>query len=211
VQAEPLQITTAASLPNATNGQSYGTTLMSTGGQGSITWTVTPGSSLPTGFVLDSSGQLSSTSSSLTAPPYAAYALNITATDSVGTTAQKQFMLNVQLSSGFCPSPNSSITNVLLPPVTVQSSSWAGSAVSGAAKGYQISYESIGLNFLTDVSNNALVACEAQASATLPVVFNFLISGLGVTLFVTVQVVEAVFSNDGADWALRCDRIAALR
>jgi hypothetical protein len=28
---------------------------------------------------------------------------------------------------------------------------------------------------------------------------------------VTVQVVEAVFSNDGADWALRCDRIAALR
>jgi virginiamycin B lyase len=28
---------------------------------------------------------------------------------------------------------------------------------------------------------------------------------------VTVQVVEAVFSNDGAGWALRCDRMAALR
>jgi hypothetical protein len=190
VQSDDLQITTTT-LPNATNGQSYSATLMSAGGQGLITWTVTSGTLLPTGFLLSSSGELSSTGSP-SAPPYAAYAVSITATDSVGTTAQKEFTLNVQLSSGFCLPPGSAISDVLLPPVTIQ---------SALPKPWQISYGSIGLNFLTDISGDLSVACEAQASANLPVFFD---SVMSFNLISQAAVVLSVFNPGTAGISQAC-------
>jgi len=54
----------------------------------------------------------------------------------------------------------------MLPPVTVQSP-------LSFLKSWVISYGAISLNFVTDSSSNSSVVCEAQASGTLPVYFDF--------------------------------------
>jgi hypothetical protein len=54
---------TTSSLPNGATGSSYSTQLQSTGGSGSITWSLQAGSSLPAGLTLSNSGLISGTPS----------------------------------------------------------------------------------------------------------------------------------------------------
>jgi hypothetical protein len=63
---QPLSITvytgltiTTSSLPNGTVNSAYSATLQSAGGTGTVTWSLTQGSSLPVGLGLSSSGQIS--------------------------------------------------------------------------------------------------------------------------------------------------------
>ena len=57
---ERLRITTVT-LPYAVKGEPYSVQLGAEGGEGSYTWTVVPGSSLPKGLYLSTSGILSGT------------------------------------------------------------------------------------------------------------------------------------------------------
>jgi len=54
---------TTSSLPNGATGSAYSTQLQSTGGSGSVTWSLQAGSSLPTGLTLSNSGLISGTPS----------------------------------------------------------------------------------------------------------------------------------------------------
>ena len=56
-----LGISTISPLPGGFIGQAYSVQFMSINGTGAITWTVTPGSTLPAGLTLSSSGLLSGT------------------------------------------------------------------------------------------------------------------------------------------------------
>src|SRR5579862_8032800 len=90
--AFPLQIATT-SLPNATSGSPYSTTLMATGGSGTgYTWSVSSGS-LPPGFALSTAGVLSSTGSPAAAANSYSFAVRVT--DSAGNTATQPLSLLV--------------------------------------------------------------------------------------------------------------------
>jgi hypothetical protein len=82
-----LSITTS-SLPNATAGAFYSTTLASTGGTGTPTWSVSSGA-LPAGLNLSSAGVISGTPTA-TAPSFTVQAL-----DGVGATATKSLSISV--------------------------------------------------------------------------------------------------------------------
>jgi hypothetical protein len=58
-----IQTASGATLPAAVVGTSYGTTLQATGGKPPLTWTLLPGSTLPTGLTLSSDGVISGTPS----------------------------------------------------------------------------------------------------------------------------------------------------
>ena len=64
--------------------------------------------------------------------------------------------------AGLCPTPNTAITNVVLPAVTVSS--------PPLLKPYRISYGQLSLAFQVDF--DPTVTCEAHATAVLPVYFN---------------------------------------
>jgi hypothetical protein len=90
----PLQITTA-SLPNASSGAPYSTTLGATGGSGTgYTWSVLSGS-LPAGYTLSSAGALTSTGSP--AAPADSYSFTVKVADSTGNTATELLTLLVQM------------------------------------------------------------------------------------------------------------------
>ena len=96
IQPGSLQITTA-SLPNATSGSPYSTTLAATGGSGTgYAWSVSSGS-LPTGFTLSAGGVLSSTGSPA-APPNS-YSFIVEVSDSGGNTATQPLTLVVNPST----------------------------------------------------------------------------------------------------------------
>jgi hypothetical protein len=84
-----LQISTT-SLPDAASGQAYQQTLLTAGGLGAVTWSLTAGSTLPVGLTLDPAGQLSGTPSSAGIHPF-----SLTATDNVGATATAAYQLLV--------------------------------------------------------------------------------------------------------------------
>jgi hypothetical protein len=85
VQLDTLKITTT-SLPDATTHVPYSATLATTGGQGTITWTLGQDQVLPAGFQLSPSGVLSSTG---TPPaPSNLYPFIVVATDSTGASVQ---------------------------------------------------------------------------------------------------------------------------
>ena len=86
----PLQITNTT-LPNATSGQPYSTTLTAAGGSGAgYTWTLSSGF-LPAGFTLSSTGGLISTG--IPAASANLYVVTAQVTDSAGNLAQKAFTL----------------------------------------------------------------------------------------------------------------------
>jgi hypothetical protein len=92
MRSSPLQITTT-SLPNAC-GQSYSTTLATSGGSGTgYTWSLSSGS-LPDGFTLSPAGVLSSTGSPLA--PVDSYSFTVQVTDSAGNLATQPFTLVIQ-------------------------------------------------------------------------------------------------------------------
>jgi len=189
-----LRITTTC-LPNAISGQTYSTTLASVGGQGTVTWSFAPGDTLPDGFTLSGAGVLSSTGSP-SAKPYT-YNFRVHAMDSAGASAEQSLALVVELTSGFCPSSPTTISNVVLPKVTIASSGLF-------AKSYQITYGAIGLNFVTDTPVNPSVACEAQGTATLQVYFNHQLAiSPGVNLFDSQATVTLSLLNPGSTGTLQ--------
>jgi hypothetical protein len=84
-----LQITTT-SLANAASGQTYQQPLLTSGGLGTVTWSVAAGSTLPPGLTLDPAGQLSGVPAAI-----GTLAFSLTATDSVGMTATAAYQLLV--------------------------------------------------------------------------------------------------------------------
>lgn len=83
---------TTASLPNGEVNVSYGpVTLTGTGGQPPYTWSLTPGSALPTGLTLDPTGVISGTP----AGPPAPYDFSIRITDSAGATNDVPFVMTI--------------------------------------------------------------------------------------------------------------------
>jgi large repetitive protein len=100
-----IQITSAALLPTATQGTAYSTTLTSSGGTGTITWTA---NGLPSGLTVNAStGVISGTPS--TSAGVGTYNISVTATDSTSTFYTKYTQMDlvgltprlVQLIDGF--------------------------------------------------------------------------------------------------------------
>jgi len=89
VSASNLAITTTSPLPGAVAGVAYSTTLAATGGVPPYTWGLVAGS-LPSGLSLGSNGIISGTTSAV-----GSYTITVQVTDSVTSTAQKQFTLPV--------------------------------------------------------------------------------------------------------------------
>lgn len=95
--AQPLQISTASPLPNATSGQFYSQVITAAGGSGNYTFSLF-NSSLPTGLNLI--GNTISGTTLLTGP----FQFTIQVNDG-STTAQKQFDLTVNLPPPSCANP----------------------------------------------------------------------------------------------------------
>jgi len=72
-------ITITSTPPEGVAGSAYTTTFTATGGIGAYTWTVAPGSTLPTGLSLSTSGILSGTPTTA-----GTYTFSITCTDGSG-------------------------------------------------------------------------------------------------------------------------------
>lgn len=88
--APALQITTT-NLPNGTNGFFYSKTLSATGGQGSYSWSLSPGSlNLPANLSLSSGGLLSGT-----AATNGVFSFSVRVTDSLSSTADQALSLNL--------------------------------------------------------------------------------------------------------------------
>ncbi|MFM8237310.1 MAG: putative Ig domain-containing protein [Actinomycetota bacterium] len=88
VVAAPLAITTST-LPNATLGLAYSTTLAATGGSGTRTWSVTSGS-LPAGLALSTAGVLSGTPTTDGTSTF-----SVTVSDAFGRSATRSLTLTV--------------------------------------------------------------------------------------------------------------------
>ena len=93
-----LSITNFPTLPVVTQGAAYLVALQSTNGVGTVTYSVTPGSTLPSGLSLSSSGGITGTLSSTF--PVGNYPFSVTATDSSANTATVQYTLPVQKPTG---------------------------------------------------------------------------------------------------------------
>lgn len=108
IEGVPLQITTT-SIPGIASGQAYVTLLNATGGTGSgYTWCVqsgsacvTSGTPLPEGFLLLSTGLLSSTRSPAALP--GSYPLTVQVSDSGGNTATQSLSLVISCATPFTP------------------------------------------------------------------------------------------------------------
>ncbi|WP_158824193.1 cadherin repeat domain-containing protein [Granulicella sp. S156] len=88
---------TTSSLPNGATGSAYSTQLQSTGGSGSVTWSLQAGSSLPAGLTLSNSGLISGTPSVAGTTGF-----YVQATDSV-TTAVAHLGILVNISTLLVP------------------------------------------------------------------------------------------------------------
>ncbi|HTQ55988.1 MAG TPA: putative Ig domain-containing protein [Bryobacteraceae bacterium] len=84
-----LSITTAATLPNASQNTAYSQTLSAAGGTPPYTWAVTSGA-LPAGLTLSAAGAISGTPTAAGTSTF-----TVTVTDSVSATASQQFTLIV--------------------------------------------------------------------------------------------------------------------
>jgi hypothetical protein len=116
--APALSITTS-SLPMATVGATYSTTLSASGGSGTKTWTVAAGS-LPAGLSLSSNGVVSGTPS---APGTASFTANVSAG---GASSQRQFSLGVAAGLAIA-APATKVAEVAVP-LTIELNATGGSA-----------------------------------------------------------------------------------
>lgn len=87
--------TTDETLPEPVNGRSYSAQLLASGASGSLTWSLAPGSSLPSGLSLSSNGIISGTPT-ITAGPIS---VTVVATDSI-TSTRKTFSISVLETTG---------------------------------------------------------------------------------------------------------------
>jgi hypothetical protein len=116
--APALSITTS-SLPMATVGATYSTTLSASGGSGTKTWTVAAGS-LPAGLSLSSNGVVGGTP---TAPGTASFTANVSAG---GASSQRQFSLGVAAGLAIA-APATKVAEVAVP-LTIELNATGGSA-----------------------------------------------------------------------------------
>jgi hypothetical protein len=116
--APALSITTS-SLPMATVGATYSTTLSASGGSGTKTWTVTAGS-LPAGLSLSANGVVSGTP---TAQGTASFTANVSAG---GASSQRQFSLGVAAGLEIA-APATTVAEVAVP-LTIELNATGGSA-----------------------------------------------------------------------------------
>jgi hypothetical protein len=116
--APALSITTS-SLPMATVGATYSTTLSASGGSGTKTWTVTAGS-LPAGLSLSANGVVSGTP---TAPGTASFTANVSAG---GASSQRQFSLGVAAGLEIA-APATTVAEIAVP-LTIELNATGGSA-----------------------------------------------------------------------------------
>jgi Bacterial Ig-like domain (group 1) len=95
VAATSLVISTNPTLPQATQGYAYETTLATSGGTGPYTWSLAAGSSLPPGLSLSSAGEFTGTVSS-SASTNTPYTFTVQVTDSsTGKTASSSMNISV--------------------------------------------------------------------------------------------------------------------
>jgi hypothetical protein len=161
---QPLSITvytgltiTTSSLPNGTVNSAYSATLQSAGGTGTVTWSLTQGSSLPVGLGLSSSGQISGlpttagTSSFTVAatdsstPPQTKTqglsitvnpVLSITTTSLPSGTVATAYSQNILTNGGTLPITWSVPPNTLPPGLTLQGNASGAGVVSGIPTAY---------------------------------------------------------------------------
>jgi hypothetical protein len=101
----PIGVTNAGSLPTGVAGQTYAQTLVATGGTGSLTWSLGPGSLLPPGLTLNpASGAIGGTP--LTG---GAYSFSVLATDSASHLDAANFTVSVYT---FCDLKSGGATTV---------------------------------------------------------------------------------------------------
>jgi large repetitive protein len=127
---------TPASLPNGTAGGSYSpVTISASGGSGSYTYALAPGSSLPPGLTLSNSGTVSGTTSTA-----GSYTFTIVASDTVyaSETGSRQYTLTVNPASTLTLTPTS-LPNATVgdsySPVTITASGGSGSYTFALATG----------------------------------------------------------------------------
>lgn len=91
-QVDPLVITTVANLPAGQTGVNYTATFQATGGTGNKTWSLSSGSTLPTGMTLSTNGFLSGTTNQS-----GSFSFTVAVTDSatIPVTTTKTFTLNI--------------------------------------------------------------------------------------------------------------------
>ena len=111
----PLPSITTTTIPDATAGISYQTTLAASGGKLPYQWSITSGK-LPSGIVLDSaSGSISGLTTAT-----GSFTFNVKVTDAAGQSDQRSFTLLVPASGGNCGPPayscaRTDLTTALLP------------------------------------------------------------------------------------------------
>jgi hypothetical protein len=115
----PVLSITTSSLPMATVGATYSTTLSASGGSGTKTWTVTAGS-LPAGLSLSSNGVVSGTP---TAQGTASFTANVSAG---GASSQRQFSLGVAAGLEIA-APATTVAEIAVP-LTIELNATGGSA-----------------------------------------------------------------------------------
>jgi hypothetical protein len=115
----PVLSITTSSLPMATVGATYSTTLSASGGSGTKTWTVTAGS-LPAGLSLSANGVVSGTP---TAPGTASFTANVSAG---GASSQRQFSLGVAAGLEIA-APATTVAEIAVP-LTIELNATGGSA-----------------------------------------------------------------------------------
>jgi hypothetical protein len=98
--ATSLAINTFATLPVATQGGPYLTTLLAAGGSGSLTWQLATGSSVPLGLSLSSAGKLSGTVDPSVSTETYSFTAQVTDSNIPPSTASEKLTLTVMAQTG---------------------------------------------------------------------------------------------------------------
>jgi hypothetical protein len=111
-----LAITNFPTLPVVTQGAAYLAALHSINGVGTVTWSVAPGSTLPSGLRLSAAGGISGTLGATV--PVGNYLFSVKATDSSANTITQQFTLPIQKPTGAnCNNIDWDVTGTKIPMV----------------------------------------------------------------------------------------------
>ena len=210
-QPDPVTIGTT-SLPAATAGTAYTTTLAATGGTAPYTWTLTSGT-LPTGLTLSNAGVLAGTPTTT-----GTTTLTFTATDTKNATATKTLTLNVN-----APAAPVTIGTTSLPAATAGTAYTTTLAATGGTAPYTWTLTSGTLPTGLTLSNAGVLAGTPTTTGTTTLTFTATdtknatatktltlnISGPCGTSYAKVRHVSGTISAD-TTWARACADVYAL-